>query len=119
MSAIISKNELATYRDDEQILADTRRQIDKDFEQFGLEIPTDIEGQNPFMNLFNNLRPVVEYLVEKNAQKLAQVIYRVDLNESRVAEALDNQSDNNPVDELTTLIIERELTKVLLRRKFS
>ena len=119
MSLEISNSELAKYQDDSDVLKATFEQIQKDLGQYGLEAPIDIEGDTPFLKIFNNLRPVVEYLIEKDTPKLAQVIYRMDLNESKVAEALDNQSKENPVDALTLLIVEREMMKVVLRRKYS
>ncbi|MBL6447239.1 hypothetical protein JMN32_13030 [Fulvivirga sp. 29W222] len=65
------------------------------------------------------LIPVINYLLDRDMPRLLNALYRIDISESKVKEILtvDNPSDIAP--KLTTLIIERELQKVITRRKYS
>ena len=92
-------------------------QINKDFAQVGVEEIFETEIDFSYDELWLYVKRIVEYLFEHQLQTLFQFIYRVDLNEKTTKAAFE--LSENPMEELTRLIIEREAVKVYLKLKFS
>ncbi len=81
----------------------------------------DLEVEDPGM-VYSNLDKLrswllgeILYMMDRDFQKLLNILYRIDINEERVKQAFAGE---NPADELADLIIEREIMKVQTRRKF-
>ena len=60
---------------------------------------------------------VVEDLLAKDFSRLINCLYRLDVSEHKLKEALAASSDN-PASVITGMIIERELQKVETRKKY-
>ena len=61
---------------------------------------------------------VIEDLLAKDFNGLLNVLYRIDVSESKLKEALAESTDN-PASVITQMIIERQLQKVATRKKYS
>ena len=69
--------------------------------------------------LKQQLTIIISYLIDKDFQRLLNAMYRMDISEHKfkVALTLDPPSEVAPA--IAQLIIDRELQKVITRRKYS
>jgi len=79
----------------------------------------DVEGPGIVHSNLDKLRTwligEILYMMDRDFQKLLNVLYRIDINEEKVKQAFAGE---NPADRLADLIIEREILKVETRRRF-
>lgn len=72
---------------------------------------------------FRELRKVlirrIEELIEKDLEKLKWILYRIDVSEKKVHEALTTNAQLHYPEVLADLIIERQIEKAESRKKFS
>ena len=72
---------------------------------------------------FQELRRVlilrIEELIARDTEKLMWVLYRIDVNEKKVNEALTVNSSLNYAEVLADLIIERQIEKAKTRKQYS
>ena len=59
------------------------------------------------------------HLLQKNHQELTQILYRVDIPEEAIQEVFQNTVLTEIPSKRATLVIERQLQKIELRRKWS
>jgi len=64
--------------------------------------------------LQNWLAEEIAYMMDRDFQKLLNILYRIDVSEDKVKQAF---ADENPAHKLAILIIDRELKKVETRKK--
>ncbi|MFM1931285.1 MAG: hypothetical protein RL226_588 [Bacteroidota bacterium] len=100
---------------DEAILL-TAEQINKDF---GAEVITIVNNHVELQQLLDGVRMYIATIPYRNAEKLVQLLYRVDLKENTVREILQHPNPESILEDLTNEVIRRELLKVLMRRYFS
>lgn len=100
---------------DEAILL-TAEQINKDF---GAEVITIVNNHVELQQLIDSVRMYIATIPYRNAEKLVQLLYRVDLKENTVREILQHPNPESILEDLTNEVIRRELLKVLMRRYFS
>lgn len=65
--------------------------------------------------LINWLTGEIRILIDRDFQKLMNILYRIDVNEEKTKMAF---ATNDPANEIAKLIIERELQKVESRKKY-
>ena len=65
------------------------------------------------------LSRAVSELLDKDFNRLLIALYRIDVSEQKVAEAINNEAAGEIAPRIATLIIERELQKVITRKKYS
>lgn len=65
------------------------------------------------------LIPVINYLLDKDMSRLLNALYRIDISEPKVKQALTVTDPQNIAPELAELIVQREFQKVLTRKKYS
>jgi ABC-type phosphate/phosphonate transport system ATPase subunit len=68
--------------------------------------------------LLQQLKRLVNYLLEKDFGKLLQVLYRIDISEEKLKAALASD-EGDPVTLISNMILEREMQKVATRKKYS
>jgi len=66
----------------------------------------------------NNLTRIINYLLEKDFQRLLNGLYRIDVSEQKVNEVLNLSAPGFVAKEVAQLILERELQKVETRLKY-
>lgn len=66
--------------------------------------------------LIKELVRAVQYLIDKDFEKLMHILYRIDVSESKVKEAFGLEQD--VAKQIAILIIEREEQKVITRAKY-
>ena len=70
-------------------------------------------------SLERKVEKVVQYLLDHDFQRLVNAMYRIDLSESDFKEILATAPPEEIAISLARAIIERELVKAELRRKYS
>jgi 2-keto-4-pentenoate hydratase/2-oxohepta-3-ene-1,7-dioic acid hydratase in catechol pathway len=100
----------------EQVVA----QITKDFRLQGFDVEFTGTEDSAYSELSEQLQPVVEYMLENQTEKFWNLIYGIDLSEAKVKQILFGKDENiNAIQELTELILKRELQKVVIRLHYS
>ncbi len=78
-------------------------------------------AKNPALSmedLKRALRSKIDSLLQDDMHALVQLMYRLDINESKFHNAMSAQNSDERVNALTDLIIERELQRVEFRNKY-
>lgn len=114
--SLIPKEEIEKSKLNEQIVKETALQVIKDFALFGMEITFPDNIHMAYDELFSQLTIYVEDLMKRDPEKLASLLYQIDLDEKKMKEA-----DVEPFHEhewISDMILEREFMKVLTRNYF-
>jgi len=69
--------------------------------------------------LHQYLTKAIMDLLDKDFNRLINILYRIDISERRVAKALHTDDPGQVAPELASLVIERELQKVETQRKYT
>ncbi|MCW3124370.1 MAG: hypothetical protein JWO03_28 [Bacteroidetes bacterium] len=89
------------------------------FEIDGSYMPSGSDDEKRFQELRRVLILRIEELISKDTEKLMWILYRIDVNEKKVHEALLTNSSLNYAEVLADLIIERQIEKVKTRKQFN
>src|SRR5688572_27904429 len=98
-----------------EIILATAAQIRKDFSEFSFEIQFTGNSGTPYDELFGQLLPVIEKLMANDHSRFYSLLYRIDLSESEIRKASNNNPSVPVAEIITDQIIRRELKKVLYR----
>jgi hypothetical protein len=79
-----------------------------------LDLPENIS----FDLLKEHLSTHINYLIQSDFQKLVSILYRVDVNESKLKDLLKENQGFDAANIITDLIIERELQKITSRQEY-
>jgi hypothetical protein len=77
------------------------------------------EGQFDRNELIDKLMPLVQELLNRNFEHFLQFCYRIDLGEEKLKQILHQSRPEEMVRELSTAIVDRQILKVEIRRKYS
>jgi hypothetical protein len=92
------------------------------FESFEIDhsyLPDAADEDARFQQLRKVLVTRIEELIQKDIEKLKWILYRIDVSEKKVYEALASNAALHYPDVLADLIIERQIEKAESRRKYS
>ncbi|HRE73724.1 MAG TPA: hypothetical protein PK637_06485 [Flavobacteriales bacterium] len=113
-----SPSDLQPHSMDQEIIAATAQQVIKDFGEFSFEIVFTGKGTSPYAELFEQVLPVVEHLLQTNTERFHALLYRIDVNESLIKRYSAETPGMRFPEMVTDLILRREMMKVLTRRYF-
>lgn len=120
MDLPLSPSDYKRYEQSVWLLEEVVKQITKDFRLQGFEVDFSGKGEEAYQELSSQLNPVVEYMLENQTEKFWNLIYGIDLNETKVRQILfGKEEDIDAIRELTDLILKRELQKVVIRLHYS
>src|SRR6476661_5791947 len=68
--------------------------------------------------LFEKLSDQINYLLLHDFEKLVSILYRIDVNESRLKAMIVNQQDTASADIIAQLVIDRQLEKIRSRQQY-
>jgi replicative superfamily II helicase len=85
--------------------------INKDM---ALELPEKIS----FAELEEKLAASINQLIQNNFEKLVSLLYRIDVSEKKLKNLLQDHVNENAGKIIAQLIIERQLEKMALRKKY-
>ncbi len=109
------KDPLALLEDQLDLVRSTALQIEKDFLQNGLELHLAENGSTSVSVLLATLEEALAWLLERDEQRLLQLLYRIDLGEEVLRQAMRNHQDQPLAHLLATLVLKREAQKVIIR----
>jgi hypothetical protein len=104
---------------EQQLARLTIEQIKKDFLTNGLEVQLQTSEQPNYQEICAALEDVLNWLFENDSHKLMQLLYRIDLPEAKLNEALGNAMEQAVSETLAALIVKREAQKVIIRQLYS
>lgn len=113
------------YHTDEEIIRMTADQLIKDMGEFSITITFKGNKKTPYIELFEQVEPVIHTLEMMQPEKLRALLYRIDISENEIKKyilSLNPGSPNTKTDLstfITDLVLQRELQKVLTRIYFS
>lgn len=120
MNLPLAKSDYERYERSVWLLKEVVDQINKDFRLQGFDVEFSGEGETAYQELTDQLKPVIEYMLENQTEKFWNLIYGIDLSESKVRRILFGDDENiDAIHELTDLILKRELQKVVIRLHYS
>lgn len=121
MSQIIpTLSELTPYYNRTDLLEKVVSQIQKDFNWFNFEIKfSGKEGITPYQELFQQILPLVDEMLNDDYIKLMSLLYRIDLDEDFLNRKLKENAQSDTDEVIADLIIKRELQKVIIKDIYS
>jgi len=78
-----------------------------------------IVGFDEYEAVKNFLAGRIKYLLEHNTEKLKYVLYRVDVSEQKVHDALANNTLEDGSQKIAELIFQREIQKTITRKQYA
>ena len=111
-------SDLKRFNSNESIVKETFKQTKKDLAHLFDEKATVPERFN-MEELNKYFLPMFKKLIENRKQDLVQFLYRVDVNESDIGQALSGDDIIVGTKNLVKIILERELKKVIIRKYYS
>lgn len=116
----LSPEDLNRYQRSVALLQEVVAQINKDFRLNGFEVAFTGQGETAYRELSDQLMPVIEYMLEHQAETFWNLIYSIDLNENKVKQLLFGEDEvTDAIGQLTDLILKRELQKVVIRHYYA
>ena len=112
----ITDEELQRYRNNKDLIEATIKQINKDFEAAGFDIP--LELNLDYTTLKERLSKAINYLLNTFHHRFISMLYRIDIPDHIILFALDPAEKEPAEQRLADIIIERELLKVLTRNYY-
>lgn len=101
-----------------ELIQATILQIEKDFLQNGLELSWSKSDITSVAQLATQLTEVFEWLLERDEQRLLQILYRIDLGEEKLQSAMRNNVDQSLAALLSKMVLLREAQKVIIRHHY-
>ena len=114
--ALINPSQLIEYRNRIDIIKRTADQIIKDFDLIGEVISFSGVPESAYEELSGQIEPIMSNLMQANMSKFLSVLYRIDLSEEKVSDAI--LIGELAAHQITHLILERELLKVVTKQYF-
>lgn len=112
------KNPLMLLQEHAALVKATVAQIEKDFLQNGLELRLSESDIVTVEQLRTKLDEAFEWLLERDEQRLLQLLYRIDLGEEKLQHAMRNNQDQSLHALLSDLVLRREAQKVVIRHLY-
>lgn len=118
----ITHHNIAQLLNKEAIIQETIAQIQKDFGMYSIEINFDGNVTTAYEQLIIQLNVEIAKLLENDKNKLQSILYRIDLSEIAIKNALQLRSGTDIAENTQQVIaheiVVRELKKVLTRNYF-
>jgi hypothetical protein len=112
-------SELSAYYNRTDLLEKVVEQLKKDFNWFSFEITFKGDQESPYQELYNQILPLIDELLNDDYPKLMAMLYRIDLDEEFLNRKLKENSQADTDEVITDLILKRELQKVIIRDMYS
>lgn len=113
MTKLSEKNELASYSD----LRLVTLQLQKDFMMFAEDI--EVDDIQTFEEIEKIIFSEIIELLHRNKSKLTQIIYRIDIPEKSISEALHPENEEGFERAISRLMVERTKLKIEIRKSMS
>jgi hypothetical protein len=118
MELPLSNSDIERYERSFDLLQEVVTQLNRDFQLNGFEVEFSGKTESAYQELTRQLVPVIDYMLENQADRFWNLLYSIDLDETKVKDAIFGK-DTNSIQLLTDLILKRELQKVVIRNFYS
>ena len=115
---IVWQQSLTKQANVKEIILELLSQIKKDFGMFGEEIVFSENTEESYQQLFMQLESFLFKNYTQNSDKLYPILYRIDIPEKDIKNAINHETNTNFIGSITELIILKELQKVIIRRYY-
>lgn len=115
---ILNSPDLAGYRKRVDLIQKVADQIEKDL-NLDHQLKVNTQPDLVYSELIEQLKPIVQKLLERHYGVLSSVLYKIDVNEKKLQRALKENEGVGDSEVISHLIIERELIKVVYRTIYS
>jgi hypothetical protein len=105
-------NPPSDHQPTEETVRQTCLQFYRDFEM------DEAEMMSTFSALQEKIRTVIQHLLTSQPERLLNLMYRLDIDENKFRFAIHNALEESVAQQLTELVLERELQKVYWRNKY-
>jgi hypothetical protein len=78
-----------------------------------IELPQNLSAEE----LLNKLSFHINHLIRSDFQKLISILYRVDVDENRLKQLLEQNADRDAATIIAELLIERQIQKIRSRKQ--
>ncbi|MGB0881331.1 MAG: hypothetical protein ACPGSO_00145 [Vicingaceae bacterium] len=112
-------SELSAYYSRTDLLEKVVEQLKKDFNWFSFQITFKGDQESPYQELYAQILPLIDELLNDDYPKLMAMLYRIDLDEEFLNRKLKENSHADTDEVITDLILKRELQKVIIRDLYS
>jgi hypothetical protein len=92
--------------------------VSKIFTLQGTNLIIDSQSLNTIADFKDYLASKIAYLIENNFDLLINILYRIDIGEEKLQKLFSGKNKPNIPEELSELIIERQLQKIHFRKKY-
>lgn len=92
--------------------------ISKDFDKAGISSIITADGIDNLKELKKHLSGKIAELLDKDYEKLINILYRIDVNEKKLNELFGSKNRDSIPSRLADLIIERQLQKINFRNMY-
>jgi hypothetical protein len=103
----------------DNVIGDVKKVSDLIIQDFNLESEKSLVDIQHLDELREKLEKIVAYLLDNDFERLLNAMYRLDINEEKFKIAMSGFSGNSISNEITNLIITREVQKLQTRKKYS
>ncbi|MFT4755908.1 MAG: hypothetical protein ACI91R_000545 [Vicingaceae bacterium] len=115
----LSKFELNAYKTQFDFVKKVVLQVQKDFQLYDEKIEFSGKSELAYDELSQQIEPIIFRMLELDSARFFSLLYAIDVEEEKVKELLFGQSETDVSKELTHLILERELLKVVSRQIYA
>jgi len=112
-------SELSPYYSRTDLLEKVVEQVKKDFNCFSFEITFSNQEETPYLELYNQILPLIDELLNDDYPKLLAMLYRIDIDVEFLNRKLKESEQADTHEVITDLILKRELQKVIIREMYS
>lgn len=118
MNIIPTLSELTPYYNRQDLIEKVVAQLAKDFNWFNLAVTFTGKDLTPYQELFNQILPLVDEMLNDDYNKLQALLYRIDIDSDFLNRKLKEAAHADTDEVITDLIIKRELQKVIIREMY-
>jgi hypothetical protein len=115
---VITQQNIAQLLNKESFILNTIAQIQKDFGMYSIQINFDGNTATAYQQLMQQLGIEITKLLSIDKSKFQSILYRIDLSERHIQQALSKNFNLETNHTIAHEIIVRELKKVLTRFYF-
>ncbi len=104
--------------EEENQVVEVTETISSDFDKAGISSMITPEGIDNLAQLKERLTRKITELIDKDYERLLNILYRIDINENKLNELFGSKNREYIPEKLADLIIERQLQKINFRNKY-
>jgi hypothetical protein len=95
-----------------------KSQLVKDLQLVGISILPD-ESQDSYEKLYSWFSSVCQHLIERDFQGYLNLLYRIDVSAEKFIHLNETNTEVDSNEIAASLVFNREMSKILLRKKYS